>query len=174
MKSFLKRIFGTHRGTADAATAPPGQVDVRETGLPLVPDRFHLLHVGRTAQGNGYWITPQLATGDGETRDFIAAYVFDPGGALISCEVVDLGLRSGGSDRTADEVISRLRAKIDAETIEEIRVKPFSRSFFGHCFGLIIREPEAGDDPSQDTLIDAMPGYTLMFYGPWSSCNYDS
>lgn len=153
----------------------PEQVDVRETGWPLVPDRFHLLHVGKTAQGNGYWITPQLATEDGATRDFIAAYVFAPDGALISCDVVDLGLRSGGSDRMVDTTISRLKTKIDAETVEEIRVKPFSRMFYGHCFGLVIREPDAGDDdPSHETLIDALPGHTLMFQDPWTSCNYDS
>ncbi|MEE9388724.1 MAG: hypothetical protein V3U96_08935 [Paracoccaceae bacterium] len=144
------------------------------SGFPLVPDDFHLQHVGKTVQGNGYWICNQLAPEDGSTRDFLAAYVFDKTGNLISSEVLDQGLRSSQSEQTTEELIRKLMKKIDAKEIAEILVKPFSVSFYGHIFGLVIREMEEGGDAEQDMLIDAMPGHTLMFYGPWSLCNYDT
>lgn len=155
-----------------ASTSDEG--DVRAFGFPLVPDDYHLHNVGKTAQGNGYWIDVQLAIEEEGTRDFVAAYVFDRMGNLISSEVVDRGLRSGKPAQTLDETIGKLKKKIDAKDVTEIVVKPFAVSFYGHTFGLVVREAEDGDEPSEETLIDAMPGNTLMFYGPWNLCNYDT
>ncbi|MEM8979015.1 MAG: hypothetical protein AAGD04_05990 [Pseudomonadota bacterium] len=148
--------------------------NVMKIGFPLVPDDHHLQHVGKTAQGNGYWITWQVANENGETRDFLAAYVFDKSGALISSEVVDHGLRSVQTKFSPKETIQKLKRKIDAKETAEILVKPFSVSFYGHRFGLIIRENEEGSPAGDETFIDAMPGFTLLFYGPWSQCNYDT
>ena len=155
-----------------ASTSDDG--DVRIYGFPLVPDDFHLQHVGKTAQGNGYWIDVQLAIEEEGTRHFVAAYVFDREGNLIYSEVVDRGLRNDKPVRNLEEIIGKLKKKIDAGDVAEILVKPFSVSFYGHTFGLVIREAEDSDEASEETLIDAMPGHTLMFYGPWSLCNYDS
>lgn len=149
-------------------------VDPRLSGFPLVPDRYHLNHVARTAQGNGYWITSQLATENGTTRDFVAAYIFDPQGNFISGEVIDLGLRSEKDRLSSRDVVDRLKRKIDVRDRSTIQVKPFSISFFGQEFGLIIRQPEGAENDIGDVVIDAMPGFTLMFYGPWTLCNYDS
>ena len=155
-----------------ASTSEDG--DLRTCGFPLVPDDYHLQHVGKTVQGNSYWIDVQLATEVEGTRDFVAAYVFDRQGDLISSEVVDRGLRSDKPAQTLEEIIGKLKKKIDAKDVTEILVKPFSVSFYGHTFGLVVREIEDHDETSEETLIDAMPGHTLMFYGPWSLCNYDS
>ncbi|WP_139212392.1 hypothetical protein [Jannaschia pohangensis] len=152
----------------------PEDGDVRTSGFPLVPDDYHLKHVGKTAKGNGYWIDVQLAREKGGTRDFVAAYVFDREGDLIHSEVVDRGLRKEEPDQPLEEIIGKLKKKIDAKNVTEIIVKPFSVSFYGHTFGLVVREAEDGEGTSEETLIDAMPGYTLMFYGPWSLCNYDT
>jgi hypothetical protein len=181
----LKTIFGRFFGKRKLSNTRPSEasfpsassfeiIDVASVGFPLVPDDYHLQHVGKTAQGNGYWIALQLATEDGDTRDFVAAYVFDKMGDLISCEVVDQGKRPHSAEHTTNEIIQKLKRKVDAKETTKILVKPFSTSFHGHTFGLIIREQEEGDDPSDETLVDAMPGSTLMFYGPWSHCNYDS
>jgi len=152
----------------------PNSEDVRRSGFPLVPDSYHLQHVGLTAQGNGYWIDIQLAAEKEGVRDFVAAYIFDEKGNLISAEVIDRGLRSSNPAQTVQEIIVRLKKKIEAKDTTEIRVKPFSVSFYGHTFGLVIREADEEDEVSDETLIDAVPGYTLMFYGPWNSCNYDT
>lgn len=181
MKTIFGRFFGKRklRNTRPSEARFPSdssfeKTDVANVGFPLVPDDYHLQHVGKTAQGNGYWIDLQLASEGDDTRDFVAAYVFDEMGDLISCEVVDQGKRSHSAEHTTDEIIQRLKRKVDAKETTKIRVKPFSISFHGHTFGLIIREQEESDDPLDEVLIDAMPGSTLMFYGPWSHCNYDS
>jgi hypothetical protein len=62
----------------------PDSDDVGNSGFPLIPDDYHLQHVGKTVQGNGYWNDIHFATEDGSTRDFVAAYVFDKIGNLIS------------------------------------------------------------------------------------------
>ncbi len=144
------------------------------TGFPLVPDGYHLQHVGKTVQGNGYWIDVQRASEGEGTRDFVAAYVFDEKGNLIHSEVVDRGLRNDSPAKDLGETIRKLKKKIDAKNVTEILVKPFSVPFHGYIFGLVVREAEDGEAVSEDTIIDAMPGHTLMFYGPWSLCNYDS
>lgn len=181
MKSVLNRFFrtqGRYEIDVDDAngmtTSASDDRDVRSSGFPLVPDDYHLHHVGKTVQGNGYWIDVQLAIEEEGTRDFVAAYVFDRDGNLIFSEVVDRGLRSDNPAQTLEETIGELRKKIDAANVSEIQVKPFSVSFHGHTFGLVVRETKDGDETSEETLIDAMPGHTLMFYGPWSQCNYDS
>ena len=148
--------------------------DVRTSGFTLVPDDYHLQHVGKTVQGNGYWIDVQFAVEEKGTHDFVAAYVFDREGTLISSEVVDRGFRNDEPAQTLEEIIRNLKKKIDAKNVAEIQVRPFSVSFYGHTFGLVVREAEDGDEASGETLIDAVPGHTLMFYGPWSLCNYDS
>ncbi len=152
----------------------PKARDVKTSGFPLIPDNYHLQHVGKTAQGNGYWIDIQLATEKDGTRDFVAAYVFDREGNLISSEVVDLGFRNENSAQAIEETIEKLKKKIDAKDTAEILVKPFSVMFYGQTFGLVIREADDGDEAPEEALLDAMPGHTLMFYGPWSMCNYDT
>ncbi|MDX8354666.1 hypothetical protein [Cognatiyoonia sp. IB215182] len=141
--------------------------------FPLVPDDYHLRDVGKTKQGNGYWITQQLTSDGNTTRDFVAAYLFDKDGHFISADVVDLGLREPNKDGGLGDALARLRRKIDAETVEQIWVRPFSTAFFGETFGLVVREDEH-EEFQGEQLIDALPGHTLMFYGPWDTCNYDT
>lgn len=181
LKSIFDRFFQRRRkardgfgATGDLSAWASGCDDVRNSGFPLVPDDHHLTHVGKTAQGNGYWIAGQLAVEGDDVRYFIAAYVFDKLGNLIFCEVVDQGKGGDFSQESTRENIQMLERKIDAKGAAAILVKPFSTSFYGHTFGLIIRDHDEGEDPHEDVLIDAMPGHTLMFYGPWNLCNYDS
>lgn len=140
----------------------------------LVSDDDHLQNVGKTRQGNGFWITQQLVVEQDDTRDFIAAYVFDSDGNLISADVIDQGLRSRPDYLNSKEIIFRMRRKIDASEKGQIWVKPFSVSFYGHSFGLVVRKPDDKSDIECRPVIDAMPGYTLMFHEPWNLCNYAS
>lgn len=148
--------------------------DIENLRFPLVPDNFHLRDVGKTRQGNGFWITSQLIPEGETTRDFIAAYIFDRDGGLISSEVVDLGCRDQSEVPKAKDVINGLKRKIDAAEKGEIWVKPFSVSFYGHTFGLIPRKIGDALDPHGEYVVDAEPGSTYMFYGPWDLCNYDT
>jgi hypothetical protein len=142
--------------------------------FPLVPDDYHLQNVGRTRQGNGFWITQQLVAEKNDTRDFIAAYIFDKEGILISADVIDLGRRSRPEYLNSEEVIRRMKCKIDASENGQIWVRPFSVTFHGLSFGLIMRKPDDESDKQFKPVIDAMPGHTLMFHEPWDLCNYAS
>ncbi|MEO0912761.1 MAG: hypothetical protein AAFY59_07210, partial [Pseudomonadota bacterium] len=64
---------------------------------------------------------------------------------------------------------TRLKRKIDATEEAYIWVKPFSIEFYGHDFGLAVREAEDGS-----FVVDAIPGHTLMFREPWDSAGYDT
>ncbi len=158
----------------DLVHTPTPTVD--DFKIPLVPDRYHLKDVGKTKQGNGFWVTTQLSVKDGTRTDYVAAYIFDTKGNLISSEVSVLSAHDAYSRKKVGEAIDKVKAKIDAVTIEPIRVRPFSVSYFGETFGLVMREEHEGYtiNTVDDILVDALPGYTLMFYPPWQTCNYDT
>ena len=54
-----------------------------EIKVHMIPDAFHLTHVGELHDGNYFWIDSQLDSDGSDTRDFIAVYIFDPKGNLI-------------------------------------------------------------------------------------------
>ena len=58
--------------------------------IRLVPDRRHLKNVGQLDDGSNFWIDAQLCSVGQDTRDFVATYVFDADGNLISNEIRDL------------------------------------------------------------------------------------
>ncbi|MEO0919004.1 MAG: hypothetical protein AAFY31_18830, partial [Pseudomonadota bacterium] len=80
----------------------------------LIPDDHHLTDVGKTAQGNGFWIARHLMVECRDTRDFVAAYVFDKLGNLISADVIDQGWRTQSDYLRHQDIITRLKRKIDA------------------------------------------------------------
>ena len=50
---------------------------------------------------------------------------------------------------------------------------PFSVAACGLTFGLVARDRQAGELDGYQA-VDALPGYTLMFYPPWSDGLYDT
>ncbi len=80
--------------------------------LHLIPDTRDLQHVGRLADGSGYWIDVQLARQQGDTRDFVASYVFDIDGNLTRHRIEDLGLRGKRRARSVAEVVRDHEAKL--------------------------------------------------------------
>jgi len=106
MRIFLKKKTNDVCCEGHDMTVPKSDSgNVRTSGFPLVPDGYHLKHVGKTVQGNGYWIDVQLAIENGGTRNFVAAYVFDGDGNLISSEVVDCGLRTRNRLRRSTKLL---------------------------------------------------------------------
>lgn len=146
--------------------------------IHLFPDDCHLPHVGRLKVGAQFWIDVQLLQEGGDTRDFVATYVFDLEGRLIWNEILDAGLRSEGNMKTIEEVILSQLKKLGEFDRREIQVHPFSVEAFGSVFGLVVREPEPDSDLSGSgvlgPLVDVMPGWTLMFYPPWEEGSYAS
>lgn len=148
----------------------PASISVdRPERVRLIPDSYHLNHVGRQSDGSLYWIDVQLNfdRAANSTRDFACLYIFGPDGALISHQIEDLGLRSS-DQRRASHVITEMMQSLSAPVSTDIWVRPFSVDHDGLRFGLIVRETEIGP------VVDAEPGMTLMFFPPWSNGEYDT
>ncbi len=148
--------------------------------IHLIPDRYHLIDVGQLNDGNNYWIDVQLSSEAMDTRDFVATYIFDNARKLIDSDIIDLGLRSDPNALQARDVIkqqkSRIgvgRAGIFGRKRESFWVQPFSVEAHGLVFGLVVREPEE-DDVEMPPMVDALPGWTLVFYPPWEDGQYDT
>lgn len=149
---------------------------VEDFKVLLVPDRYHLKDVGKTKHGNGYWVSTQLSVSSDVRVDYVAGYVFDPNGSLILSDISVLPDGQTASRKQVGAAIDKVKAKIEADTTEPIQVRPFSVTYYGQTFGLVIRRDEDTDETPEidDILVDALPGHTLMFYAPWQTCNYDT
>ena len=144
-----------------------------EIRVHLIPDHFHLTHVGELHDGNYFWIDNQLASDGNDTRDFIAVYIFDRKGNLIDSKIIDRGLRSNSDQLPLKEVIDRESKRTGVKRRTSFWAFPFSVAAFGLIFGLVVRDRQAGELDGYQA-VDVLPGYTLMFYPPWSDGLYDT
>lgn len=144
-----------------------------EIKIHLIPDSFHLTDVGELNDGNYYWIDRQLVSDGTDTRDFVAVYLFDPQGNLINSEIIDRGLRSDPNKIPLEDVFDRVSKRIGVKRRTDFWVYPFSVAAFGQKFGLVVRERQEGERDGFQA-VDAMPGFTLMFYPPWIDGLYDT
>lgn len=136
--------------------------------IHLIPDHYRLTDAGVLATGNLYWIDIQLrANPAGPTRDYVCLYVFGPDGDLLSYEIVDLGLRSQDQIRPST-IIEELMQSLPGPLERDIWVRPFTIEHHETRFGLEVREQDG------HYLVDALPGWTLMFYAPWEAGQYDT
>ncbi len=143
-------------------SAPPEKIR-------LIPDEFHVHNVGGLPSGDLYWIDIQLSweADLNATRDFLCIYVFAPDGSLKSHLITDLGLRSEQQQVSAP-LIEEWYGNHPGTIERDIWVRPFSVEHMGRTFGLIVSEEEG------ETLVEAKPGNTLMFYAPWEEGLYDT
>lgn len=139
----------------------------------LIPDRYRLTDLGQLDDGNYFWIDLQIANEGRETRDFMATYYFDSNGDLIGHKIKDLGLRSSPDALSARETIEHEKTRIGEWDRKDFWVRPFSINSHGLVFGLVVRERQAGELEGFQA-VDAMPGWTLMFYPPWEDGQYDT
>lgn len=148
-------------GTSTLAHAPEK--------IHLIPDDYRLQDVGSLSNGNLYWIDIQLKPGSTPetTRDFVYLYVIGPDGDLVSHQIIDLGLRAS-DQRRPSAVIETLISSLPGPVEQDIWIRPFTVQQDGVTFGLEVREAEG------DYVVDAVPGWTLMFYAPWPEGGYDT
>lgn len=137
----------------------------------LIPDNHHLTDVGKLEDGRLYWIDIQLDSENGKTRDFVCTYIFDTDGNLVSHDIVDLGLR-GDYEVSASEIVDSKLEALGKTREQRIEIRPFSVEAYNRTFGLVVREDEG--DPEAEPVVDALPGWTIMFYPPFSKGGYDS
>ena len=144
-----------------------------EIKVHLIPDAFHLTHVGELHDGNYFWIDSQVDSDGNDTRDFISVYIFDPKGNLIDSTIIDRGLRSNSDQIVLKDAFDRESKRIGMKRRTSFWAFPFSVAAFGLTFGLVVRDRQAGELDGYQA-VDALPGYTLMFYPPWSDGLYDT
>ncbi|GAA0817007.1 hypothetical protein [Spirilliplanes yamanashiensis] len=154
----------------DAAHESCGRAGAADFGPPIrfaiAHDDYKARHVGRTAEGHQFFLTRPFEIGDGG-REFVALYVFDAAGRLLSTEIDAFGPGDDGADRAhADRL-----AGLGAVRYGRIEVAPFGVRRFGTTFGLVARPPAGADDT---WWVTAEPGDYMAFPAPWDCGWYDT
>ena len=138
-------------------------------------DNYHAEYVGRTADGRQFILTTPFvpAIGNSNGSEFVALYLFDAMGKLLEAKIEDFGPRATLDHEKRREFRDRWLQELGEVTYEPHReVAPlFTIKRFGTTFGLVIREPEADEDP---WAVEMQPGNYMAFFEPWNSGDYDT
>ena len=180
LKKLLDEIWAMEqqRLAANAACLPNIGQPIPKGGPKIVAldhDEYAAKYVGRTNDGRQFFLTTPFVPGAGlggdPGREFLALYVFDKAGALMSAMIDDFGPRSKMIE--VDRVARRdeLLASLGAVEYRRITVAPFKVERFGVEFGFIPQPPE---DPGEDWSVLVEPGDYMCFWPPWTSGNYDT
>jgi hypothetical protein len=136
-------------------------------------DDYHAEHVGRTSDGRQFFLTNPFepATRGHEGGEFVALYLFNKQGVLVDAQIDSFGPR-GSFDINAQRTLYEKRLQeLGKVSFERIEVAPFNLERFGTTFGLVLRQPEAEEDP---WAVEAQPGNYMAFFEPWDSGEYDT
>ena len=144
------------------ADAPPEKVH-------LIPDIWHIQHVGRVDDGRLFWIDAQLDYANGITQDFVCTFVFDPDGHLVDHSIELIGERGTYPNGSVDIAMQKHLAALGSHSVTDIWVRPFNPERHGAVFGLVPRQTPGGE-----WRVEFMPGNTLSFYPPWEAGEYDT
>jgi len=135
-------------------------------------DEYHAKHIGRTADGNQFFLTTPFIPVRDESPgcEFIALFVFDPNGKLIEAKIDRLGPRAAVDKDEARRLYNERLKSLSNVEFCVIEIAPFKVTRFDTEFGLIPREPEDAED---ELLIELHPGNYMAFYHPWDG-KYDT
>lgn len=143
--------------------------------IHLIPDDFHIKHVGRLADGRLFLVDSQLDTSQGPTRDFVCSYFFAPEGHLVGQKIELVGSRDEVTFDDGLRIFDRHLAELGPHEIRDIWIRPFAVIRYGLAFGFIPMAPEEfGEAGDAGWSVVAMPGNTLSFYPPWEEGLYDT
>jgi hypothetical protein len=131
-------------------------------------DDYHAEHVGKTKDGRQFFLTTPFVP---SKREFIALFLFDKKGALVSATIDDLGTRSKLDHAKREAFRDQLLASLGKVKHCRIKIAPFKVKRFGVAFGLIPRAPEEEGD---DWCVTLEPGDYMCFWPPWTSGEYDT
>jgi hypothetical protein len=143
--------------------------------VALDHDDYHAEYVGRTRDGRQFFLTIPFVPADGvgtdTGREFIALYVFDKTGRLVSATIDDLGPRVTMDEAARLTRRDALLASLGPLKYQRIKVAPFRIEMFGVEFGFIPQPPE---EPGDDWSVIVEPGNVMCFWPPWTSGEYDT
>ena len=136
-------------------------------------DDYHAEHVGRTADGRQFFVTPAFiaARDHGPGREFLAVYLFDRKGKFLEARIDDLGTRKELDHYHARYLLARRLDELKPFEYGRIEVQPFQIERFGTTFGLVPRPPKDEDD---GWWVELLPGNCMAFHEPWDSGEYDT
>jgi len=133
-------------------------------------DDYHAEHIGHTADGRQFFLTtPFVPLGD----EFVALFLFDRAGQLIDAKVDNFGPRDTLDDNARRAVYETRLCELGDVTFGRIEVAPFAVERFGIAFGLIVRDPDVGEDDDV-WAVELQPGNYMAFFEPWDSGIYDT
>ena len=140
--------------------------------VAIEPDDYSARYVGRTRDGRQFFLTtPFVAAhpdGAHPGREFLALYLFDEAGALLSATIDDLGPRASLDEPARCARRDELLASLGEVATERIKVAPFRVERFGVEFGLI---PEPPNEDIEDWCVTAEPGDSMCFWPPGPAVN---
>jgi hypothetical protein len=92
---FLAGVLISTTGVCKQALSNSGKakmLDEVPEKIRLIPDDWHVQHVGHLADGRLFWVTGQLDPAGGTTKDFVCTFVFDQDGHLTEHSIrIDWG-----------------------------------------------------------------------------------
>src|SRR5262249_9084739 len=143
--------------------------------VALDHDDYTAEYVGATEDGRQFFLTtpfvPAEAVGTDTGREFLALYLFDESGALLSATIDDLGPRYQMDEAARIARRDELLASLGKVKYGRIKIAPFKVERFGVEFGLI---PQAPEEEGEDWSVIVEPGNYMCFWPPWTSGEYDT
>jgi hypothetical protein len=143
--------------------------------VTLDHDDYHAEYVGRTKDGRQFFLTtpfvPAEEVGTPTGREFIALYVFDKAGQLVSATIDDLGPRATMDEAARVARRDELLSSLGEVQYRRIKVAPFRVEMFGVEFGFIAWPPE---EPGENWCVTVEPGDYMCFWPPWTGGDYDT
>jgi hypothetical protein len=143
--------------------------------VALDHDDYAAEFVGRTADGRQFFLTtpfiPAFLERGNPGREFLALYVFDDAGALLSATIDDCGPRATLDHPARVRRREELLASLGELKYGRVQVAPFRIERFGVEFGFITQPPEESGE-SWSVIVE--PGNYMCFWPPWLSGKYDT
>ena len=129
--------------------------------FPVKRDEYHADLIGKLPDGTQFFITTPFcaAGGDDPGAEFLAVFLFEPGGKFREARIDCFGPRAAMDEGIAKDRLEERMAELNGAVFCDILVSPFSVQFEGTEFGLIAEQETGG--------IELQPGNSMAFFPPW-------
>jgi len=136
--------------------------------ISIEHDDYHAQYVGRTQQGQQFFITgPFIADVNQDRtylrREFLAVFLFDQAGDLVDSRVEEVSKNSDYLNLEAKRL-----AELGNFEFGGIKVKPFAVEHHGVMMGLIPNKHYGR------WWVELLPGNFMAFHEPWDDGEYDT
>ena len=135
----------------------------------MVPDDYHTKYVGKTENGEQFFLTtPFIAGGD----EFVALFIWYRDGIFKEAIIDNLGPRTTMDEVERTRIFKKRLDDLGDYKLSVIDVEPFEIEKFNTKFGLFYKKVYFEDDEPYE-CIEFHPGDFISFYPPWEG-DYDT